>query len=75
MARDLRRYARQTNLRLILGGLVLLYLVGDGLIYIIYGGAAAVTGLFCLTAGLAPLVLIALILGVMEWIVRRSGRD
>lgn len=75
MARDLRRYARQTNLRLIAGGLILLYLVGDGLIWVIYGRQAAITGLICLTAGLAPLVLIVLILGVMEWIVRRSDQD
>lgn len=74
MARDLRRYARQTNLRLILGGLVLLYLVGGGLIYFIYGRAAALTGVLCLTVGLAPLVLIILILGLMEWIVRHSDQ-
>ena len=43
--RDLRRYANQTNFRLIVGGLLLLFIVGDGLIYIIYGSAAAISGL------------------------------
>ena len=75
MSRDLRRYSRQTNFRLILGGILLLYLVGDGLIYWIYGSGAALMGLLCLTAGLAPLLLIILILGVMEWIVKRADQE
>ena len=74
MSRDLRRYARQTNLRLILGGLVILYLVGGSLIYWIYGAEAALLGVLCLTAGLAPIGLIVLLLGLMEWIVKRSGQ-
>ena len=74
MSRDLRRYARQTNFRLILGGLAILYLVGGSLIYLIYGTEAAALGVICLTAGLAPIGLIILILGVMEWIVKRSDQ-
>ena len=74
MSRDLRRYARQTNLRLILGGLAILYLVGGSLIYLIYGAEAALLGVLCLTAGLAPIGLIILLLGLMEWIVKRSGQ-
>jgi hypothetical protein len=74
MSRDLRRYARQTNFRLILGGLAILYLVGGSLIYVIYGAQAALLGVLCLTAGLAPIGLIILLLGVMEWIVKRSGQ-
>ncbi|MEW5868321.1 MAG: hypothetical protein AB1894_03535 [Chloroflexota bacterium] len=74
MGRDLRRYARQTNIRLLVGGIVLLYLVGDGLVYWIYGRGAAVMGLICLTAGLAPLVLIWLVLALMEWVVKRIDR-
>ena len=31
MSRDLRKYQRQTTLRLIIGGLVLLFVVGTGL--------------------------------------------
>ncbi|HSB66531.1 MAG TPA: hypothetical protein VLD65_08125 [Anaerolineales bacterium] len=74
MIRDLRRYAQQTNLRLILGGLLLLFLVGDGLIYFIYGRRAAVMGFICLVAGLAPLTLIWLALAVLDWIVRRANQ-
>jgi hypothetical protein len=75
MARDLRRYARQTNTRLILGGILLLFLVGDGLIYLIYGRGPALMGLVCLAAGLSPLLLIWLVLSLLEWIVRRADRE
>jgi len=72
MSRDLRRYARQTNTRLALGGVLLLFLVGDGLIYFFYGQNAAMLGLVCLILGLAPLVLIGLALWVIEWIAGRA---
>lgn len=75
MNRDLRKYARQTNIRLFLGFLILLLLVGDGLIYVIYGPQAAVLGVVCILAGLAPLVLIWAVLMLLEFIVRRSEED
>jgi len=74
MIRDLRRYAQQTNVRLFIGGILLLFLVGDGLIYIIYGKGAATFGFVCLLAGLAPLLLIWLALSLLDWIVRRANR-
>jgi len=73
MIKDLRRYARQTQIRLILGGILLLILVGNGLIYIFYGKEAAILGLICLVIGLSPLVLIGLFLLILEWIVRRAN--
>ncbi len=72
MSTDLRRYARQTNIRLLAGFLLILFLVGDGLIYYLYGQGAAVIGLVCLFAGVAPLVLIGLILFGMELMVKRE---
>ncbi len=75
MTRDLRKYARQTNLRLIAGGLVLLFIVGDGLIYLIYGKTSALMGLLCLLAGMTPVALVALILLLLEWIAKRANRD
>ncbi len=71
--RDLRRYARSTNIRLIAGGLLLLFIVGDGLILLIYGPSAAISGLLCLGVGLIPIVLIALSLWIIEWIVKRAN--
>lgn len=72
MVRDLRQFARETNLRLIVGGLLLVFIVGDGLIYLFLGEQAAVLGLICLVIGTAPLFLIWLVLWGIERIVKRS---
>ncbi len=58
MGRDLRQYARQTNFRLVVGFIILLLVVGDGLILLFYGKSAALTGMFCILAGLIPVVMI-----------------
>ena len=68
--RDLNRYARQTNARLFFGFILLLFLIGDGLIFVFYGSSAALMGLVCLVLGLLPLVAIFLVLFSIEWIVR-----
>jgi hypothetical protein len=73
--RDLRRYASQTQNQLIAGALLVLFIVGDGLIYLIYGPGAALMGLFCLAAGLFPLIAIILIFWLMDWVVKRANRD
>jgi hypothetical protein len=70
--RDLRQYARQTNVRLIAGALLLLFVVGIGLIYLIYGKEAASFGLFCLLAGLSPVVLITLVFLGIQWILKNA---
>ena len=75
MARDIRRYARQTNFRLAVGFILLLFTVGVGLIYIFYGQAGALMGLVCILLGLVPVLLIGLALAVMEWIVKRADKD
>jgi len=75
MGHDLRRYARQTNIRLFAGFLLILFLVGDGLIYAFYGPGAAVLGLTCMLVGLAPLVLVWLAFVVIELVVKRANRD
>lgn len=75
MGRDLRRYSRETNVRLIAGGILLLFIIGDGLIYVVYGQNAALSGLVCLFVGFFPLVLIYLSLVAMGWIAGRVNRD
>jgi len=75
MSHDLRDYARRTNVRLGVGAFLLLFLIGLGLIYFIYGKEAAGLGFFCLLAGLSPVVLILLALFVIDWIVKRAGND
>ena len=70
--RDLRGYARSTTFRLILGGLVLIFVVGEILIYIIYGRSAAATGLLCLVAGAIPLLLVLLSLWLIDWVAQKN---
>ena len=73
--RDLRAYARQTRFRLIIGALILIFIVGNGLIYIIYGPQAATMGLICAGVGLLPVLLIIIILQVMDWVVKKAKED
>ena len=75
MTRDLRKYARQTNVRLLAGFILLLFLVGDGLVLMFYGREAALLGLLCILLGIAPLLLIGLTLWMIELIVHRLDRS
>jgi membrane protein implicated in regulation of membrane protease activity len=75
MTRDLRGYARQTNIRLIGGALLLLFIVGDGLIYLIYGKSAALMGLLCLLAGLTPVALTLFALSLLAWVTKKVMRE
>ncbi|HVN55351.1 MAG TPA: hypothetical protein VMT46_13540 [Anaerolineaceae bacterium] len=75
MSRDLRKYTRQTHMRLIIGGILLIFILGDGLIYLIYGPSAAVTGLICIAVGLAPAAIIIVILWIMEIVVKRTNGE
>jgi hypothetical protein len=75
MTRDLRKYIRQTNIRLIAGALGILFLVGDGLIYLFYGPTGALMGLLCLLGGMVPVALVVLIMILLDWIAKRANRD
>ena len=75
MSRDLREYARRTNVQLAVGAFFLLFVIGIGLIYFIYGPGAAVVGFLCLLAGLFPIVLILIFFAITDWIAKRAGRD
>jgi hypothetical protein len=70
--KDLREYAKQTNIRLALGAFILLFVVGVGLIWVIYGGNAAGMAFTCLLAALFPVILILAIFIGIEWILRRA---
>lgn len=74
MSRDVREYSKQTIIRLIVGALVLLFVVGLGLIWLNYGGGAASFGFICLLAGLSPVVLILFVFVVADWMMKRAGR-
>lgn len=73
MSRDLRKYAHQTNFRLIIGGLIVLFFFGVGLIFMFYGAAAAVSGAICFVIGLSPLLIIGVVLYLIDWLVNKSG--
>jgi uncharacterized SAM-binding protein YcdF (DUF218 family) len=75
MSRDLRKYGRQTNVRLIVGAFLLLFVIGDGLIYLIYGSGAALMGILCLLGGMVPVVLTILVLLLLDWIRKRADSD
>jgi O-antigen/teichoic acid export membrane protein len=70
MARDLRKYARQTNIRLSIGFAIIIFLVGDGLIYYFYGREAAIMGALCILLGLVPLFLVFLAFLAMDLVIR-----
>jgi multisubunit Na+/H+ antiporter MnhB subunit len=70
--KDLREYSKQTNVRLVLGAFVLLFVVGVGLIWLIYGEGAAGLGFTCLLAALFPVILILFVFIAIEWIVKRA---
>lgn len=72
---DLKKFDSQTISRLVIGGILILFIVGDGLIFIIYGPGAAVTGLICLGAGMLPILMIMLVILLMDWIVKRANKN
>lgn len=75
MSRDLRKYLKTTNTRILIGAFVLLFVIGLGLIWAIYGFGAAVSGFLCLLGALIPIALIFLALFGLDWIVKRANRD
>jgi hypothetical protein len=70
--KDLREYARQSNIRFAFGAFVLLFVVGVALIWVFYGERAAGMGFVCLLAALFPVILILGIFLGIEWILKRA---
>jgi hypothetical protein len=69
---DLREYAKQTNVRLAIGALMLVFVIGVALIWAFYGESAAGMGLACLLAALFPIALILLFFAAIDWILKRA---
>jgi membrane protein implicated in regulation of membrane protease activity len=70
VSRDLRDFTRQTQTRLVVGFLLLVFLLGDGLIFIFYGRGAGLLGLACLLGALVLAGLIVLVLAIMDRAVK-----
>ena len=75
MSRDLRKYARQTNFRVLVLIILAIVVLGEAFIYFVYGPAAMVTGLICFGGAIIPLFLIWLFLKGMDWIVKRGNEQ
>ncbi len=74
-SRDLRKYAATTNFRLIVGAFVLLFVVGLGIIALLYGINAALFGFLCLLGGMVPIVLILLFWFGLDKFLKKINKD
>ena len=72
MPNDLREYAKQTNVRLVIWFLVILFVIGLGLIWAIYGASSALLGFICLIGFSLPIGLIAIFLFGLDKIVKNQ---
>lgn len=70
--RDLRKFARQTQNRLVIGLVLLVATVGILLIYYFYGQGAALFGLLCL-GGMILIILI--IIGLLTLLEKLAKHD
>jgi len=75
MTRDLRNYATQTNRRLVIGVLLILFIIGLGLIWWLYGRGAAVFGFICLLGAFIPIGLIIFIIFGLDYYLKKTNRD
>ena len=75
MVKDIRKYTKVTLSRSVAGFLILVFLVGIGLIYLLYGQGAALAGLSCLLAAMLPVGLVVLFLWLMDRFVKRNDGD
>ncbi len=72
MTKDLRNYAKQTRSRLVIWFLIILFVVGLGLIWLIYGAKSALLGFLCLIGSLIPIGMIFLFLFGLDAIVKNQ---
>jgi hypothetical protein len=72
MRRDLKKFAKQTDVQLIAGGLLILFIFGDGLIFFLYGPSSAIFGLLCMGVGIIPIIIIYLVFLLIDWIVKNA---
>jgi hypothetical protein len=75
MTIDMRKYMSQTTFHLVAGALVLLFVVGGGLIWWIYGLGALLFGMLCLLGALLPIGLIWLLMVGLDLLVKRLNKD
>jgi hypothetical protein len=72
LIRDLRKYARHTDMQLLIGFFILLIVVGLGLIFFLWGAGAAVSGLICVGVVLLPVLAVLGVVWVLDYLARRA---
>jgi hypothetical protein len=73
--KDLREFSRKTNIRLVIGFVLILFLVGDGLVYLIYGKNAAISGAICILGGLIPIGLIGGLFLLIDFVIKKANEE
>jgi polyferredoxin len=69
---DPKKYNSQTRFRLILWFIILLFTLGLGMVWLIYGKNAALLGFFCLLGMGVPVGLIAIVMFGLDKIVKKN---
>lgn len=72
VTRDLREYTKNTRTRLVVGFIALVFLIGDGLIFLFYGKEAGIFGLVCMLGALIPVLLVVIFLLIADRIVKKN---
>ena len=75
MSTDLRGYTSQTVTRLIVGALILLFVIGGGLIWWLYGLGPMLMGMLCLLGALIPIGLIWLLMVGLDLLVKKLNQE
>jgi hypothetical protein len=72
LIRDLRKYARQTDIQLLSGFFILLIVVGLGLVFFLWGAGAAVSGLICVGVTLLPVLVVLGVIWLLDYLARKA---
>jgi len=73
--RDLRKYSNATQKRLVVGVILLIFIFGDGLVFLIYGKEAGRMALICTGLGLVPAILIVGLLWFFGWLMEYLNKN
>jgi preprotein translocase subunit SecD len=66
---DPQRHSQETQARLIVAGLALLFIAGGGLVWLFYGGVAGVSAVACLSVAAGLMGILWLVLVLLErWV-------
>ncbi len=72
---NMRNYRRQGEIRAIIAFIIILFGVGDGLLWVFYGSQTALLGALCMLGGLVPIAVVFLIFSFLDWILKRRGES